>query len=753
MESLSFTKSSRFNLNWIATILIFVILQASIAFARQPPDTNTRTGLVIRSWVNHERYSGTWKAQPSTQNDYKQLAYELQGLRATRKKAHSRLSQQQPYVTVSTPRNNIGNRVPLSLLHWERTVDAITPEQQTQALSTGVTPEPIITNVTLFAVSPVKPTTYRGASLEMMLSADDFFEEVGNTSTIQNLRIDAGDGIGWQPLILDEPLNVSYDTTGTKTVEIEAELSDGTILQASSQLDVMALATPDPTLSVRLVAPSPYNNTTGTIYIYKSGPHTGLRCPVLVAEGFDMENNMDAEVLYNILNEENLAETLSSYGRDLIVLDYANAMRNITENAALARAAINYINANRQNSTDKFTVIGASMGGLVTRIALADMDSNPVTYGVSDVDTWISFDSPHKGANIPLGIQEFLAFFYNKDAGFAAAANLYNILNQPAAKQMLLVHQSYYSPTLIAGNTSNTAFQALLDTKGYPTSCRKIAVSNGSGYGYKHPFNPGDRIVFWSYRSFLIDMDGFVYALSPKQVGAVPTVFYGLWNTILPFDEIKLPETHYYDYSLDNAPGGTRNSFQVLYDSTVSYRGSSDYCLWPDHCFIPTVSSLGLGMVYSSSALHYNDYIKSLSPFDEIHYPYYNEPHIDINSNNKRWFIRAILEDFDTDADGFDDYQEYLMGTAYNSASSKLTVASNIDVAAPTDELRLTWNWLPNVSYKIYFTDNLAHDWTLVDSAYWYFLYWPEIVESPLPMTTPSGFYKVVADVVDPVTD
>ena len=76
-----------------------------------------------------------------------------------------------------------------------------------------------------------------------------------------------------------------------------------------------------------------------------------------------MENSMDWDVLYNILNKEKLAETLQSYGRDLIVLDHTNAMRNIFENAALARKAVSYINANRNNASDKFTVIGASMGG------------------------------------------------------------------------------------------------------------------------------------------------------------------------------------------------------------------------------------------------------------------------------------------------------------------------------------------------------------------------------------------------------
>ena len=755
MNPLSFTKSSCFNLNWIATLLIFVILQASLASARQPPDANAHTGLVIRSWVNHERYSGMWNAHPSTPTDYKQLAYELQSLRATRTTIPLSVAQQQPYVTVNTPRNNIGNRVPLSVLHWDRTVDAITPEQQTQALSTGITPEPISTNVTFFAVSPVKPTTYRGASLEMTLSSDDFFEEADSTSTIKNLRIDTGDGIGWQPLMLNEPLSVSYDTTGPKSIAIEAELADGSILQAYSQLDVVALATPDPTLSVRLIAAAPYNNTTGTIYIYKSGPHTGLRCPVLVAEGFDMENNMDADVLYNILNEEKLAETLSSYGRDLIVLDYTNAMRNITENAALARAAVNYINANRHNPSDKFTVVGASMGGLVTRIALADMDRSPATYGTSHVNTWISFDSPHQGANIPLGLQEFFAFFRGKSYMPASIAHFYSLVNQPAAKQMLLVHESYYSPSKVAGNSSNTAFQAMLDTKGYPTSCKKIAISNGSGYGIRQPFNEGQRILYWDNPAFewvIIDAACDIYAIS-RTSSPVPLLFWAIHDTLFGA-QTDANEQHYYQYSIDNASGGYRSSFKDLYDElfTSGHAGTLS-CAANDHCFIPTTSSLGIDNYYNDYLEYFTSILKSLSPFDEIHYPEENEPHIDINSSNKRWFVRAILENYDTDGDGFNDYQEYLMGTAYDSALSKLTVASNIDITSPTDELRLAWNWLPNVTYKIYFTENLAHDWTLVDDPYWYFLYWPEIVESPLPMTAPSGFYKIVADVVDPVTD
>jgi len=719
--------------------------------AVQPFSYASRTNGAARSLVDLSRYSGRQQAVAVTPADFKQLAYELQALRTTRTTGRLPVAQQTPYATITPPRNNLGNHVPLSLIHWERDVDYISNVQERQAFATGIAPLPTVTNVTIFAVAPVRPTTYRGASVKISLSVDDYYEETGSSNTIHSLRIDSGDGTGWQDLPAGETVSASYDSTGTKLITVEATLADDSVLLAAAMLEVAALVTPDPTETITLAADAPYNNVTGTLYVYKSGSHTGLRCPTLVAEGFDMDNSMDWDVLYNILNEEQLAETLRSYGRDLIVLDYTNAMRNITENAALARAAIQYVNANRNNASDKFTVIGASMGGLVTRIALADMDRDPQSYGVSHADTWISFDSPHTGANIPLGIQEFLKFFYDKNSSFAAAAELYQILNTPAAKQMLLVHHSVNGD--LAGNSDNDAFQLSLSATGYPSTCRKIAISNGSGYGMHLPFSAGERVLYWNYRSFLLDISAYIHALAPVA-SPLPTIFYGLWDTFLPFDEKNTTQKHYYPYSLDNAPGGMRNSFQVLFDSIPSgYRGDNDYCLWPDHCFIPAVSALGISIDHCNDPLHGDTAVLSQSPFDEIHYPSVNEPHIDINVSNKRWFMRAVLEGYDTDSDGYDDYQEYLIGTVYDSGSSKLEGASMKAMYLGLGQLNLTWELQANVNDRIYFTEHLAGEWTLVPPESYSLGGIPPQATAILPQLTESGFYKIVSEIQDPVTD
>jgi pimeloyl-ACP methyl ester carboxylesterase len=734
-----------------ALILVGVSLAALRTFAAAASEPSADpSGTLTRSWVDHERYSGRPGSLPSTPVDFRQLACELQAARSVRTDARLPITQRTPYETVRTPRNNLGKRIPLSLIHWKRALEVVTPEQQRQALSTGVEPEPILTNVTILAVAPIRATTYRGASVDLSLAAADFFEETGTTNTIRSLRINPGDGTGWRDLTIGQDVTAAYDTTGPKTLTVEAALVDGTVLTASSVLKVAALTTPDPTASISLTAAAPYDTVTGTLYIYKSaGTNAGLRCPVLVAEGFDMDNSMDWDVLYNLLNKEQLAETLRSYGRDLIVLDYTDAMRNIFENAALARAAVEYVNANRSNAADKFTVIGASMGGLVTRIALADMDRDPALYGISGVDSWISFDSPHSGANIPLGIQEFLDFFYDKDSSFAAAEELLTILNQPAAKQMLLVHHS--KTTSLAGNSSNITFQAALDAIGYPASCKNIAVSNGSGYGDRLPFSEGVRVINWSYRSFLVDIDGRIYALSTTSTPAVPTVFYGFWDTLWPFDETSTTRRRYYHYALDNSPGGTRDSFQVLFDSTESFRGSGDYCLWPDHCFIPTVSSLGIDMAFCSDSLNANPAIAASSPFDEIHYAADNEEHIDINESNRRWFIRAVMEDYDTDGDGYDDYQEHLVGTVYDSPASKLEGPTMQAQVFEPGAIDLSWNWTTNVNYTVYYTGNLAGEWILAPAGSFYQT--PPTAGCRLPTDTPAGFYKIYADVNDPVTD
>lgn len=496
---------------------------------------------------------------------------------------------------------------------------------------------------------------------------------------------------------------------------------------------------PDPTYTVSLTSAPPYS-ATGELYILLADTNApGLHNPVLVVEGFDLNNSMNWPELYELLNQEALVEDLQTYGRDLAVLNFTDSTIDIPANAKLVEAAIGYVNTNRTDLSDKFTVVGASLGGVASRKALVDMPNH-------DVDTWISFDAPHEGANIPLGVQEYLEFFAEYEP---AAEELLTILDRPAARQLLLAHHSH--PNGLAGGsiTERDDFQAMLDAAGYPTNCKTIAISNGSGLGEHYPFAPGDLIIHWTYPGDLFDPDieSDVYAL-PQTLA---TVFSAEIWLLVPLDSAEV--NTYHPLSLDNAPGGGRGTFLQLYTNIPPDQVSSDdYLTTTNHCFIPTVSSLGIPIEHIATNLSSHAELTALSPFDEIHYAIHNEPHVEINARNKRWVMRAVLEDHDTDGDGYDDYQEYLLGTAYDSADSLLDVYVIIEVFLMDGEAHLSWNAYPNTQYEVWFAAELGEPWQPLETILPTLD--PDIAREYLIDTeAPSGFFKIVATPVDPVTD
>jgi hypothetical protein len=497
-------------------------------------------------------------------------------------------------------------------------------------------------------------------------------------------------------------------------------------------------AVPAPTETI-LITSAPPHTATGELFILKADTNTvALHNPVLVVEGFDIGNSMNWPELYDLLNQENLVADLQSFGRDLLVLNFTDSTIDILENTALNEAAIAYINTNRADVTDKFTAVGASLGELTLRKALVDMPAH-------DIDTWISFDAPHEGANIPLGVQEYLEFFASENV---SAADLLAILDRPAARQMLLTHHSVPDGLTGGSTPERLDYTTLMDYTGYPTNCKGVAVSNGSGYGDKLPFYPGDLIMHWTDSGGLFDPD------ITADVFAVPqspsTVFSGLITVFfIPYKSATV--NSYHPLSFDNAPGGTRSTFLQLFTNIPPDQISGDdYLTATNHCFIPTVSALGIPIENLESNLAANASLPAMSPFDEIHYATNNEEHVEINARNKRWIMRAVLEEHDTDGDGFDDYQEFLVGTDYSSASSLLDIVADISVLTG-GVIQLSWDTYPNTQYEVWYTPVLGDPWFFVEDL-------PPTTNTSVLRSYPvgtnaAGFFSLTGEVIDPVTD
>jgi len=126
------------------------------------------------------------------------------------------------------------------------------------------------------------------------------------------------------------------------------------------------------------------------------------------------------------------------------------------------------------------------MGGLVTRYTLARMERENKSH---DVEIYISGDSPHKGANIPLGGQS-LALFTGKDS------KEFKSLMRPASVQMLYQNilaeimrgniEVIDDETPVRGESKylnlRTAFLNEYEDLGFPNNVIKLGLSNGSPY-------------------------------------------------------------------------------------------------------------------------------------------------------------------------------------------------------------------------------------------------------------------------------
>nr|WP_315148769.1 T9SS type A sorting domain-containing protein [uncultured Flavobacterium sp.] len=250
--------------------------------------------------------------------------------------------------------------------------------------------------------------------------------------------------------------------------------------------------------------------------------------PLIVAEGFDSgllgvesglgDNDLDSFIRSVNRSDSNNIEffltgstrfTAGDQDYDIIYVNWDNGRDYLQRNALLLEDIIIWVNQQKAlaGSTEKNVVLGQSMGGVIARYALADMEQRSM---VHDTKLYISHDAPHQGANIPLGIQYFARHladqfvgtplgdfqFEVSNGGNASIEEISALLNSTGTKQLL---DNYITPSFSLENSVHNDWQTDLLSKGYPTQTRNIAISNGS-----HCANTQD----YDYNASLFRMNG-----------------------------------------------------------------------------------------------------------------------------------------------------------------------------------------------------------------------------------------------------
>lgn len=507
----------------------------------------------------------------------------------------------------------------------------------------------------VFAVSPLKSQLFGRQQTFRLL---DFS---GNQAVqVLELAVDFSDGAGFRKIRPDETIKVVFPTAGRFV--ITTRLSDGaSSLLSSAEIEIRehsplktGSTVPD-IIRENQMATIPYLGKAAgyDAYVFLGDGNREITRPVLVVEGFDLENNIGWQEIFDRLSVENVAPQLIADGYDLVIMNFADATDYIQRNAFALSHLIEWVKEEKP-STEPIIIAGVSMGGLVARYALSWMEDQDLQH---DTQLLLSFDAPQQGANIPLGLQYWVWFF----SAYNEKADLYReIVNSPGAKQMLVTHYNFFPNT----STLRSDLFAELSALGeYPDHwmLRKVAMASGSGAGIDGRqignsgsfMNPGSRLIEWRHRSFLVDVDGDVWAvpdISPQQ-----QIFEGLVNILGPQNEeidIFVSGTTSYD----NAPGGWSNTNQQIADEEpeIEVLGQNVklgdiQTSFPNHGFIYFASALDLRDTNGEPLDVFYDAeddpeLLSKSPFDSLYFPSgtTNQSHLMIDVANASFLLNQI---------------------------------------------------------------------------------------------------------------
>lgn len=390
---------------------------------------------------------------------------------------------------------------------------------------------------TLFAITPLKQNL-QGSNFTFKLPSNLIYSNVGHT--ISQITVDFSNGQGYQNVAVNEVKNISYTSGGEKTIKVKFQYTNGTIVESHSKIWVDYINS-TPSAQARFngfgsdmfwvnhaVTGTNWNGSaaTGLVTIELAPGHTQVTKPLIIIEGFDPENSFNYFDLVNdfgrgpgtlnvIIDEATgltLNQAIEDEDYDLVFVDFVNSTDYIQRNAYMVEEVIRQINQLKVGN-EKNVVLGMSMGGLVGRYALRHMETSGETH---ETKLYISHDSPHQGANVPLAAQALVRHLVGEQISLPVFLSLfivpivdlednvdglsdgYALLQSPAAQQMLIYQLQGTGTSLSVNNSSlNSSFLSEYRTMGYPqqNNIRNIAIANGSECGNPLNFNPYADIV------------------------------------------------------------------------------------------------------------------------------------------------------------------------------------------------------------------------------------------------------------------
>lgn len=527
-----------------------------------------------------------------------------------------------------------------------------------------------------------------GDTLKFLFERDYIF--TNRNANLLSLEIDCGNGKGFQPVKLGTPFKgVFKGKSEYVEVKVRQKLQyEDSIQQVYSHFMVYRKSSKNfpnvkrgsnDVLEKSVPNPNDYflhGDVEVTILFNQNNDSEKLRRPLVLCDGFDPENprnywetvrdnpgellpkEKDFRGLYELLDgapspwypnqtqSAGMVNALQNLGFDIVFVNFLEGAADIPTNANRLRSLLNSrLNGDlRDSKTEEMILVGPSMGGVITRITLKEMeDADEEHY----VKSWISFDAPQKGASIPIGLQKTLSRFVGSsfDAVSEPASKSLNKLITPAAKQLLVNHISNNG----SPDSERTHLQSYLDDLGYPVLSKNYSLSNGGKNVLYGPSNVSSTQFLMGY-----------FKSAPALFLSIKSDF---WQSEISYSVLWEPMTNLtyllglVNDNIHRAPGGWFPSLYSLNysldndnrDAILAFQKQTQF---KAHCFIPTVSSLGMEMNSSTILNTWDKYTsiddfssgKIRTPFDKIHGMDSNEEHVRISPDTKNEVVEGWIK-------------------------------------------------------------------------------------------------------------
>lgn len=341
---------------------------------------------------------------------------------------------------------------------------------------------------------------------------------------ITSALIDFGDGLGYVSPGVSSTRQIYYSSPGEKELKLKISLPGGVVLESHTRIDI--------SLHPNYASGKPVSDVDSTFTV-SAGGVSALCCikyasahgrvakkPFIYVEGFDhpvlgelthLRNttvpsltDRFKQVIHNILSDNcrdnyyfgnSCYNTINTKEYDLFYVDWNNPEADINLNAQLLKEVIRTVNACKPSdgSGERTVIVGHSMGGLIARVTLRQMELDGEPH---QVGCFVSQDSPHYGANVPIGVQYSIRDVYRALFGQSGNSGLglipdvktffdkvVGVLDCTSARQMMY---NYVNSSGDIDNSVHQQWQSYLNTIGFPQGdpgqlIENLTIVSGNG--------------------------------------------------------------------------------------------------------------------------------------------------------------------------------------------------------------------------------------------------------------------------------